>query len=108
MRLLKERAFGSLTQRIASSATLQPFVRRVFWIWVTGALLLVCGAAGASAAKPVPRGRHAADQRLNVVLILSDDERSDGTADQAADEVDLLRGALAEDPEVEEPVGAGR
>jgi len=58
---------------------LQPFVRRVVWIWVTGALLLVCGAAGASAAKPVPRGRHAADQRLNVVLILSDDERSDGT-----------------------------
>ena len=54
-------------------------MRRVFWIWVTGASLLVFGAVGASAAKHVSRGRHAADHRLNVVLILSDDERLDGT-----------------------------
>lgn len=44
------------------------------------ALLLVFGAVGAFAAKRVSVGRHAADKRLNVVLILSDDERSDGTA----------------------------
>jgi arylsulfatase A-like enzyme len=55
---------------------LQPFVRRAFWISLTAALLLVFGAVGASAAKS---GRHAADQRLNVVVILSDDERVDGT-----------------------------
>ncbi len=76
---MKERAFGSLTQRIASSATLQPFVRRVFWIWVAGALLLVFGVVGASAAKSTARARHQADQHLNVVVILSDDERVDGT-----------------------------
>jgi arylsulfatase A-like enzyme len=53
------------------------------WIWVTAALLLVFGvfgAVGARAAKPVARSKNVADQRLNVVLILSDDERSDGTA----------------------------
>jgi N-acetylglucosamine-6-sulfatase len=50
------------------------------WIWVTAALLLVFGVVGASAAKRVSRSKRAADQRLNVVLILSDDERSDGTA----------------------------
>jgi arylsulfatase A-like enzyme len=50
------------------------------WIWVTAALLLVFGVADASAAKHLPRSRRAADQRLNVVVILSDDERSDGTA----------------------------
>jgi N-acetylglucosamine-6-sulfatase len=77
---VKERAFGSLTQRIASSARLQPFVRRVFWIWVTGALLLVFGAVGASAAKSTARARHQASQHLNVVVILSDDERVDGTS----------------------------
>jgi arylsulfatase A-like enzyme len=44
------------------------------------ALLLIFGAVGASAAKLVPgKTKRAADQRLNVVLILSDDERSDGT-----------------------------
>jgi N-acetylglucosamine-6-sulfatase len=50
------------------------------WIWVTTALLLVFGAVGASAAGFATRNRHFADKRLNVVLILSDDERSDGTA----------------------------
>jgi len=56
-------------------------VRRVgLWIWVTAALLLVLGAAGAAGtAAAAPERRHVADQRLNVVLILSDDERSDGT-----------------------------
>jgi arylsulfatase A-like enzyme len=49
------------------------------WIWVTGALLLVFGVVGASAARSGARGKHATDKRLNVVLILSDDERSDGT-----------------------------
>jgi arylsulfatase A-like enzyme len=49
-------------------------------MWVLAALLLVCGAAGAAAvAAAAPARKHAADQRLNVVLILSDDERSDGT-----------------------------
>src|SRR3954469_6906629 len=71
-------AFARLTQRLASSATLQPFVRRVVWIWVTAAMLLVFGAVGASAAKAVHRSKHA-NPRLNVVVILSDDERSDGT-----------------------------
>jgi len=55
-------------------------VKRVAWIWVTVALLLVFGAVGAFAATRVSAGKHAADKRLNVVLILSDDERSDGTA----------------------------
>jgi arylsulfatase A-like enzyme len=73
-----ERAFGKLTQRLASTGTLQPFVRRVVWIWVTAATLLVFGAVGASAAKPDSAKRRT-DQRLNVVVILSDDERSDGT-----------------------------
>jgi len=73
-----EHAFESLTQRLASSATLQPFVRRVVWIWVTAAVLLVFGAVGASAAKSAHRSKRA-DQRLNVVVILSDDERTDGT-----------------------------
>jgi len=45
-------AFERLRQRLASSATLQPFVRRVVWIWVTAATLLVFGAVGASAANP--------------------------------------------------------
>ena len=78
-RMSIERAFGRLTQRLASSATLQPFVRRVVWIWVTAAVLLVFGAVGASAAKSAPPVQQRADQRLNVVVILSDDERSDGT-----------------------------
>jgi N-acetylglucosamine-6-sulfatase len=69
------RAFGSLQQRAASSATLQPFVRRAVWIGVTGAMLIAFGAIGASAAKSA---RHQ-DERLNVVVILSDDERADGT-----------------------------
>ena len=60
---------------------MQPFVRRAVWIWVTGALLLVLGAAGAAGvATAAPTRRHAADQRLNIVVILSDDERSDGSA----------------------------
>ena len=49
------------------------------WIWVTAAALLVFGTVGTAAAVPATRGKRA-DQRLNVVLILSDDERSDGTA----------------------------
>ena len=72
-------AFTTLKQRLTTSATLQPFVRRVVWIWVAGALLLVFGAVGASAAHSAPQSGRAKDQRLNVVLILSDDERSDGT-----------------------------
>jgi N-acetylglucosamine-6-sulfatase len=75
----RERAFGSLRQRAVSSATLQPFVRRIFWIGLTGALLLVFGVVGASAAKSARHARHQVDQRLNVVVILSDDERVDGT-----------------------------
>jgi N-acetylglucosamine-6-sulfatase len=53
------------------------------WIWLTAALLLVFGvfgAAGAAAAKLAARSKNVPDQRLNVVVILSDDERSDGTA----------------------------
>jgi arylsulfatase A-like enzyme len=55
-------------------------VGRGIWISVLAAMLLVFGAAGASAAVPAAGGtKHAADKRLNVVLILSDDERWDGT-----------------------------
>ncbi|HEY2311811.1 MAG TPA: sulfatase-like hydrolase/transferase, partial [Gaiellaceae bacterium] len=54
-------------------------MRRVVWIWVTGALLLVFGVVGASAARSGTRGKRVGEKRLNVVLILSDDERSDGT-----------------------------
>jgi N-acetylglucosamine-6-sulfatase len=61
---------------------LQP-VRRVAWIWLGAALLLVFGAVfgavRASAGKPSARYNHRIDQRLNVVVILSDDERWDGT-----------------------------
>lgn len=77
-RMSIQHAFTSLKQRLTTSATLQPFVRRVVWIWVTAAALLVFGAVGASAAHSA--ARHAKDQRLNVVLILSDDERSDGSS----------------------------
>jgi N-acetylglucosamine-6-sulfatase len=62
---------------------LQPLVRTVVCILVAAALLLVFGVfgtAGASAAKPTGRTTDLADQRLNVVVILSDDERADGTA----------------------------
>jgi N-acetylglucosamine-6-sulfatase len=55
-------------------------VGRVGWIGVTAALLLVGGAGGAAAGRPTSRSAHSAKKRLNVVLILSDDERSDGTA----------------------------
>src|SRR5689334_9279664 len=44
------------------------------------AMLVVFGAVGVSAASPARKPKRAADQRLNVVVILSDDERSDGTA----------------------------
>jgi len=58
-------------------------VRRVAWIWLGAALLLVFGAlfgaVRASAGKPSARYNHRVDQRLNVVVILSDDERWDGT-----------------------------
>jgi arylsulfatase A-like enzyme len=48
-------------------------------MWATAAALLVLGAAGAAgAASAAPAHRHG-DRRLNVVLILSDDERWDGT-----------------------------
>jgi len=46
---------------------------------VTGALLLVFGVVGASAARAGARGKRIGEKRLNVVLILSDDERFDGT-----------------------------
>src|SRR5439155_25662833 len=78
-RMSIEAAFGRLTQRLGSSATLQPVVRRVVWIWVTAAMLLVFGAVGASAAKSAPRSKRL-DQRLNVVVILSDDERMAATS----------------------------
>jgi N-acetylglucosamine-6-sulfatase len=55
-------------------------VGRVFWVWTAAALLLVAGAVGAETARPAAAARRTADSRLNVVLILSDDERSDGTA----------------------------
>jgi len=71
--------FGSLKQRLASSDTLQP-LRRVVWIWVAAALLLVFGAVGATAGKLSSGYKHRVDERLNVVVILSDDERSDGTS----------------------------
>jgi arylsulfatase A-like enzyme len=83
VRVSIQRALRRLTQRLASTGILQPLVRRVVWIWLTGALLLVFGifgAVGAAAARPVAWSKHVADQRLNVVLILSDDERYDGTA----------------------------
>src|SRR4051794_11107119 len=72
------RTFRSLRQRLTSSATLQP-LRRVVWILATAALLGVFGAVGASAGKVSSRYKHRVDQRLNVVVILSDDERWDGT-----------------------------
>ena len=78
-----QQAFVTLMHRSATSATLQPFVRRTFWIWVTAASLLALGAVSAAGAKGGNRPRHSAhrtDQRLNVVVILSDDERSDGTS----------------------------
>ena len=54
---------------------------RLLWIWATAALLLVFGAVGAARATVSAAARkYAADQRLNVVVILSDDERWDGTA----------------------------
>ena len=46
---------------------------------MTGALLLVFGVVGASAARAGARGKRIGEKRLNVVLILSDDERFDGT-----------------------------
>ena len=53
---------------------------RVFWVWLAAAVLFVFGAVVAEAAEPVGGSRTAVDARLNVVLILSDDERADGTA----------------------------
>ena len=51
-------------------------MRRGVWIWAAeAALLLVVGAAGAPAATRLPKA-----ERLNVVVILSDDERVDGTS----------------------------
>ncbi len=49
-------------------------------IWATAASLLVFGVVGAAAAKPGHRSKRGTGQPLNVVVILSDDERSDGTA----------------------------
>jgi N-acetylglucosamine-6-sulfatase len=67
-------------QHLASRPSFQPMVGRGAWASVMVALLLVFGAATASAAKPVAGpAKRSADQRLNVVLILSDDERWDGT-----------------------------
>jgi N-acetylglucosamine-6-sulfatase len=51
------------------------------WIWAVAALLATAGAVAISDTGPAAAaGRHKADQRLNIVVILSDDERSDGTA----------------------------
>ena len=54
-----------------------PLVRRAASIGAAGMLLLLLPAAAGTAAVPV--FHHGATQRLNVVLILSDDERADGT-----------------------------
>ena len=56
---------------------MRPVVGRVTWILATAALLLVVRAAGAPAATPTPPN---GAKRLNVVVILSDDERVDGTS----------------------------
>jgi len=53
-------------------------VKRVVWVGAAAALLLLCVSASWAAASP-PR-EVVGDKRLNVVLILSDDERSDGMA----------------------------
>ena len=58
----------------------RPVVGRGIWKWVAAAMLLAFGVVTASAARPAAAARRAVDNRLNVVLILSDDERSDGTA----------------------------
>jgi N-acetylglucosamine-6-sulfatase len=55
-------------------------VGRGIWKWVAAALLLALGVVTASEARPAAAARRAVDKRLNVVLILSDDERADGTA----------------------------
>jgi branched-chain amino acid transport system permease protein len=53
--------------------------------------------------------RWVAERRGILVPSLVADRREQGTADEAADEVDLLRGALSDAPaSVDEPVGAGR
>jgi ABC-type branched-subunit amino acid transport system permease subunit len=59
--------------------------------------------------------RWVAARRGILVPSLVADKRVQGTADEAADEVDLLRSALSgpslevdDEPEVDEPVGAGR
>ena len=80
LRVSVEQAFGTLKQRLGSSATLRPVRWWFAWIWVTAVSVLIVGAVGASTARSAPRRPHAIDQRLNVVLILSDDERYDGTA----------------------------
>ena len=77
--LSSQQASGSLTQRLASRRSLRS-VGRGAWISVVATVLLVFGAAGASAARPAAGStKLVPDKRLNVVLILSDDERWDGT-----------------------------
>jgi N-acetylglucosamine-6-sulfatase len=49
-------------------------------MWATAALLLALGAAGAAGSATAAATNRHGDQRLNVVVILSDDERSDGTS----------------------------
>lgn len=69
-----------LVQRVTGTRRLRPPVGRGAWISATAALLLMLGAAGASTATPAAAGtKLAPDKRLNVVVILSDDERWDGT-----------------------------
>ena len=62
---------------------MQPVVGlgRVGWVKLAAALLLVAGVVGAaaSAARPAATAKKPSDKRLNVVVILSDDERLDGT-----------------------------
>src|SRR5215467_581862 len=79
------RATGSLTlgeQGLTSFSRNRPtvpsVVKRVVWVGAAAALLLLCVSASWAAASP-PR-EVVGDKRLNVVLILSDDERSDGMA----------------------------
>jgi hypothetical protein len=49
-----------------------------------------------------------AERRDLVVPSLVADKRVEGVADHAADEAGLLEGALTEDVEEREPVGAGK
>ena len=50
---------------------------------MTGALLLIFGVGAHLRRRAGARGKRIGEKRLNVVLILSDDERFDGTKSDA-------------------------